>query len=114
MGFCFYLKFHWKPVYHLISKYQCERLSRGDKEIRHVARTFDVHSARPLQSTTADYCAVLPALELRIRRRQNRRHLLPAVDPAHRAVFAGGNPDPRHFRRAWRAMADELARRRGV
>ena len=47
--------------------------------------------------------AVLPALELCLRRRQDRRHRLPAADPAHRALFAGGNPDPRHFRRSRRS-----------
>ena len=42
---------------------------------------------------------VLPALEFCLCRRKDRRHLLPAADPAGGAVFAGGSSDPRHLRR---------------
>ena len=50
------------------------------------------------------YRPVLPALELCLRRRQDRRHRLPAADPAHGAVFAGRHPDPRHYGAARRSV----------
>ena len=67
-----------------------------------------------LQSAAALYRPVLPALELCLRRRQDRRHRLPAADPAHGAIFAGGHPDPRHLGAARRGVAAHLARCRGV
>ena len=55
--------------------------------------------------------AVLPALELCLRRRQDRRHGLPAADPAHGAVLAGRHPDPRHHGAARRGVVlADLAR----
>ena len=58
--------------------------------------------------------AVLLALELRLHRRQDRRDLLPAADPARRALLARGTSDPGRRRVPARCLAIVMARRRGV
>src|ERR1043166_886231 len=59
------------------------------KEKFHVARALRRGSPRPVQLAAALYSAVLPALELCLRGGKDRRHRLPAADPARRALPAG-------------------------